>query len=61
MSVASQMRLLKKLEKARGQGQLIKDLEKALDEIIEWVRVYKNKENLREKCFKQMEEYAHGR
>ncbi|HII15414.1 MAG TPA: hypothetical protein HA362_03805 [Nanoarchaeota archaeon] len=32
MSVASQMRLLKKLEKARGQGQLIKDLEKALEQ-----------------------------
>lgn len=36
------------------------DLEKAIDSIIEWTAAYRDGKDLREVCFKQIEEYAKG-
>lgn len=34
-------------------------LEKALDKVIEWTKAYQQGEDLREKCWQQIEEYVH--
>lgn len=34
------------------------NLEKAIDKVIEWTKAYKNKQNIKEVCLKQIDEYA---
>jgi CDP-glucose 4,6-dehydratase len=34
------------------------DLEKAIDSIIEWSKAYQEKKDVREMCFRQIEEYV---